>query len=334
MRSLRSLPSREAGFVEPMECLAVGKLPDGPEWVYEIKLDGYRALAFNSNGKLALYSRNRKSFHRQYRHIFDALQELPENTVVDGEIVALDDKGIPNFHLLQHSRSQASRICYFVFDLLIYQNRDLTQLPLVERREILKSVLKFQSPLVRIAQYFETSAAAMLESAAEQELEGVVAKRKDSRYEAGKRSGAWSKYRLNCVQELVIGGYLPGPQGVDSIIVGYYKGSDLIYVARVRAGFVPATRRQVFVRLQPVQVPTCPFVNLPEADKGRWGTGLTAEDMKQCVWVRPEAVVRIEYLEWTEGDHLRHAKFGGLREDKDARSVARESYKNFTENKP
>src|SRR5215472_16459427 len=141
MQSLRSLPSREAGFVEPMECLAVSRLPEGPEWVYEIKLDGYRALAINSNGKLSLYSRRRKSFNRQYQHVFEELRDLPQNTVVDGEVVALDDLGRPDFNLLQHSRSQASRICYFVFDLLIYNNRDLMQLPLIERRGILRTRL-------------------------------------------------------------------------------------------------------------------------------------------------------------------------------------------------
>ena len=122
----------------------------------------------------------------------------------------------------------------------------------------------------------------------------------------------------------MIGGYLPGPQGVDSIIVGFYKGSDLNYVARVRAGFVPATRRQVFARLQPLRVSTCPFANLPERDKGRWGTGLVAEDMKKCAWVRPEVVAQIEFLEWTDGDHLRHAKFASLRDDKDPRKVIKE----------
>lgn len=324
MRSLRSLPSREAGFIEPMECLAVTKLPDGPEWVYEIKLDGYRALAINANGKLSLYSRKRKSFSRQYQHVFDALGDLPQNTVVDGEIVALDDAGRPNFNLLQHSQSQAKRICYFVFDLLIYDNRDLTQLPLVERREILKSKLTLPSPRGRIVEYFEAPAEAMLRSAREHGLEGVVAKRKNSRYEAGKRTGAWAKFRLNSGQELVIGGYVPGAHGVDSLIVGYYKGSELVYVARVRNGFVPETRRQVFAKLRPLEVPECSFVNLPEKEKGRWGTGLTADDMQKCVWVHPELVARIEYLEWTEGDHLRHAKFAGLRDDKDARSVIKE----------
>jgi ATP-dependent DNA ligase len=192
MRSLNSLPSREAGFVEPMECLAARKLPDGPGWVYEVKFDGYRALAINANGKLSLYSRKRKSFNRQYQNVFDALRDLPKNTVVDGEIVALDDAGRPNFNFLQHSRSQAKRIFYFVFDLLVYDNHNLMQLPLVERREILKSKIIFHSPRVRIADYFETSADTMLGSVREQGLEGVVAKRKNSLYEAGKRTGAWA----------------------------------------------------------------------------------------------------------------------------------------------
>ena len=119
----------------------------------------------------------------------------------------------------------------------------------------------------------------MLSAIRAQGLEGVVAKRKDSRYEAGKRSGSWAKYRLNSGQELVIGGYIPGAHGVDAIVVGYYRGEDLIYVARVRNGFVPASRRQMFAKLKPLVISKCPFVNLPETHKGRWGEGLTAADM-------------------------------------------------------
>jgi DNA ligase D-like protein (predicted ligase) len=309
MQSLESLPQREATFIEPMECLAVSKLPEGPEWVYEIKLDGYRAVAINSKGQLSLVSRNRKSFSGQYPYIVEALSDLPENTVVDGEVVALHESGRPDFSLLQHSRSQASRICYFIFDLLVYQNRDLTRLPYVRRREIMDSALKFRSPRIRIAHHFETSAEEMILAVRDQGLEGVVAKRRDSLYESGRRTGAWAKYRLNRGQELVIGGYVPGPHGLDSIIVGYYRANELVYVARVRNGFVPTTRRQVFARLKPLVVPHCPFVNLPETYKGRWGEGLTAADMEKCVWVRPELVARIEFLEWTESDHLRHSKF-------------------------
>ena len=321
---LDSLPRREAAFIEPMECLAVPQLPNGSQWVYEIKLDGYRAIAVNSKGKLNLYSRKRKPFHTQYPYIVEALGDLPKNTVVDGEIVALDEAGRPNFNLLQHTRSQASRIYYFVFDLMVYQNRDLTKILFIERRQMMASVLEFRSPRIRIAQHFEISADEMVRAARQQQLEGVIAKRKDSRYESGKRSGSWAKYRLNRGQELVIGGYVPGPQGLDSIIVGYYRGKDLVYIARVRNGFVPATRRQVFEKLRPRLEPNCPFVNLPETHKGRWGDGLTAEDMAKCVWVRPELVAQIEFLEWTESDHLRHSKFAGLREDKVARTVTKE----------
>jgi len=141
---------------------------------------------------------------------------------------------------------------------------------------------------------------------------------------AATSSGSWSKYRLNRGQELVIGGYVPGAHGLDSIIVGYYQGKELMYIARVRNGFVPALRRQVFAKLRPLEVAVCPFVNLPEAHKGRWDDGLTADDMRKCVWVRPQVVAQIEFLEWTESDHLRHAKFAGLRDDKDPREVITE----------
>ena len=154
----RSQPRRKVAFIEPMECLAVTKLPDGPEWVYEIKLDGYRAVAIKSDGKLNLISRRRNSFNSQYPLVLEALADLPDDTVTDGEVVALDESGRPDFNLLQHFRAEASRIHYFVFDLLVYHDRDLTPLSFIERRQILNSVLEFGSPRIRIAEYFETSA--------------------------------------------------------------------------------------------------------------------------------------------------------------------------------
>ena len=226
-KKLGSLPTRSAAFVAPMECLAVAKLPDGAQWLYEIKLDGYRAEAMRSESGVILFSRSRKSFNKQFSLIVEALADLPENTVIDGEVVALDESGRPDFNLLQNFRSEASRIHFFVFDLLVYQGRDLTRLPLIERREIMRSVLKFKSPRIRISDYVEASATDILNAVREQGLEGIVGKRKDSLYEPGKRSGAWIKYRVNRGQELVIGGYLPGTHGLDSIIVGYYKGRRL-----------------------------------------------------------------------------------------------------------
>jgi ATP-dependent DNA ligase len=166
----------------------------------------------------------------------------------------------------------------------------------------MKSLLKLRSPRIRIAEQFEVSAKDMLVAVRQQQLEGVIGKRKDSQYEAGKRTGAWIKCRANRGQELVIGGYIPGPRGFDSLIVGYCQGKDLMYVARVRNGFVPASRRQVFEKIRHLVSPIMPFANLPDTHKARWGDELTAEKMKDCVWLRPEAVAQVEFLEWTAGE--------------------------------
>src|SRR6266404_7105204 len=147
-KELASLPNRSATFIEPMECLAVAKLPASAQWLYEIKLDGYRAEAVRTQGGVVLHSGRRKSFNRQFPLVVEALGDLPENTVIDGEVPALDEAGRPDFNLLQNFRSAASHMHYFVFDLLIYQGRDLTRLPLVERREIMRSALKFKSPRI------------------------------------------------------------------------------------------------------------------------------------------------------------------------------------------
>ena len=180
-----------------MLLLRTEKLPQGPDWLYEIKLDGYRILAINSEGKVRLRSRNDNDFTPRYAQIASALHCLPNETVIDGEVVALDESGRPDFNLLQHSRSAASRIHHLIFDLLVHKGRDLTRLPLIGRRELMRSVLKFRSPLVRIADHVEASATDMLHAVREQHLEGVIGKQRDSLYEPGKRSGAWIKYRAS-----------------------------------------------------------------------------------------------------------------------------------------
>jgi len=320
---LRSLPTRDAAFIEPMECLAVARLPEGAHWVWEIKLDGYRAIAVK-NDSAALWSRRKKSLSKKFPYIVEALAGLPEGTVVDGELVALDDRGRPEFNLLQNFRGAASRIHFYIFDLLCCEGRDLTRLPLVERRALLKSHVTVRDKRIRISDYIEAEADEVLAAVRGQGLEGIVGKRKDGIYEPGKRSGAWIKHRVNRGQEFVIGGYLPGPHGIDSLIVGYYDGDQLMYVARTRNGFVPASRRHVFSQLKHLVTPSCPFVNLPETHRSRFGEELRSEKMKKAVWLRPEAVAQIEFLEWTDADRLRHSKFVGLREDKDPRNVVKE----------
>jgi DNA ligase D-like protein (predicted ligase) len=321
---LDSLPKTEASFVEPMECLSVSKLPEGLEWLWEIKFDGYRALAVKSGTGVTLFSRRRKSLNRQFPYIVEALADLPAGTVVDGEVVAMDESGRPDFNLLQNLRAEASWIQYYIFDLLCWEDRDLTHVPMVERRALLKSLVVIPDKRIRVSDYFEAAPKDLLSAVREQRLEGIIGKRKDSLYQPGKRSGAWIKYRVNKGQEFVIGGYFPGTHGIDSLIVGYYDGDKLMYVARTRNGFVPASRRQVFSKLKHLVTLTCPFVNLPETRRSRFGEELNAEKMKKAVWLKPEAIAQIEFLEWTEGNRLRHSKFVGLREDKNPRDVVKE----------
>lgn len=180
------------------------------------------------------------------------------------------------------------------------------------------------SDLVQLSEYFQGSLSAFIAGVKEIGGEGVIAKRLNSVYEPGRRSGAWTKQRINIGQEFVIGGFVPGSHGVDALIVGFYQKKSFMYTARVHAGLVPATRRELHGKLKPLIVDTCPFANLPERTAGRWGQGLTAAKMKECVWVQPKLVANFEFLEWTDSNHVRHIKFVGLRSDKDPRTVVRE----------
>jgi DNA ligase D-like protein (predicted ligase) len=311
-------------FIEPMECLPVTALPEGDAWSFEIKLDGFRLEAVKKTGETTLYSRRGNVLNRKFPYIATALKGLPDDTILDGEVVALDSQGRSDFNLLQNFRSAESKIHYYVFDILALKGKDLSTLPLSERRKILAKDLK-PNDHISTSPAESGSPVKILAFVKQHGLEGVIAKRLDSFYEAGKRSGAWCKYRINLGQEFVVGGYTPGGNGFDALILGFYRGKDLLFAARVRAGFVPATRRQVFARIKGLKIDKCPFANLPERSEGRWGQGLTAEKMKSCVWLKPNVVVRIDFAEWTGADKLRHTKFIGLREDKNPRKVVRET---------
>jgi DNA ligase D-like protein (predicted ligase) len=312
------------GFIESMECLPVTTLPEGKEWSYEIKLDGFRLEAVKKGGRVILYSRRGNVLNGKFPYIANALDKLPDNTILDGEIVALDESGRSDFGLLQNFRSAESKIHYYLFDILIHKGRDVSRLPLKDRRKILDKVLT-RNDHISSAPAEAGSCKTILTFVKEHGFEGVVAKRLDGAYEPGRRSGSWCKFRINLGQEFVVGGYTPGGNGFDALIIGFYRGKKLYFAARVRAGFVPATRGQVFARIKDLRAEKCPFVNLPEQSEGRWGQGLTAEKMKSCVWLKPKAVVRVDFAEWTGADKLRHTKFIGLREDKDPRKVVRET---------
>jgi DNA ligase D-like protein (predicted ligase) len=313
-----------AEFIEPMQCLLVNKLPEGEDWEYELKLDGYRTLAVKREGRVMLFSRNKKSFNTRFPGIVAGLANLPDDSIIDGEIVAMDESGRPSFNRLQNFSANANAIIFFAFDLLMWNGENLQRQPLEKRRALLRGKAMPKMTAARFSESFQVAAEQMVSAVRSQSLEGVVAKRRNSFYESGKRSGAWVKMRIGGGQEFVIGGYTPSSKNFDALLVGYYDAGKLMFAAKVRSGFVPAVRDRVFQQFKKLHIHTCPFANLPESAKGRWGEGLTAADMEKCVWLKPRLVAAIDYAEWTPANHLRHAKFVALREDKNASDVIRE----------
>ena len=313
-------------FIDPMLRLRTDNLPnDGDRWEYQLKFDGYRAIAFKTGGKIHLRSRNDNDFSVRYSNIVKGLTKLPDETVIDGEVIALDEDGRPSFNILQNYGSSKALVLYFVFDVMVLAGRDVMREPLEMRRELLeKKILPRLGEPVRYAAPLDAGLTVLIESVKAEGLEGLVAKRLDSRYEAGLRSGAWQKMRVNRGQEFVIGGYTVGTKTFDALIFGYYQGDRLIYAARTRNGFTLVVREQLFKKFRGLEINDCPFANLPEAKSGRWGAGLTAAKMKDCRWLKPVLVAQIEFLEWTGENHLRHTKFIALRDDKPAREVRKE----------
>ena len=301
------------------------QIPNGDGWLRELKLDGYRAIAFKTFGKPHLRSRNDKDFSGRYPAITKALAALPDETVIDGEIMALDATGRPSFNILQNYGSSTAPVFYYVFDVMMLAGRDLRAETLGVRRAVLESkILPKLSEPIRYSPELPGSVADLIQSVKAQRLEGLVAKRLESRYEAGQRSGAWIKMRVNRGQEFVIGGYTVGGATFDALVFGYYEGRDLIYAARTRNGFTPQLRLELMKKLQMLETNDCPFANLPEAHGGRWGAGLTAAKMQDCRWIVPVLVGQFEFVEWTPDNHLRHSRFVALRDDRSASEVRRE----------
>jgi len=320
--TLDPLPKGKVKFIEPMLAKSVTELPkDRHTWVYEVKVDGYRCLVGKDHSAVKLWSRRGNLFNQDFPGLARACAALPADTLVDGEVIALDQQGRISFNLLQHRRSQASAIRFYAFDLLVYKGHSTINLGISERHDLLAQALANVDGDVQLMQRFETSPAELIRAAKRLGFEGIIAKRRDSLYEPGKRSGAWVKYKINQGQEFVIGGYTPG-HPFDAVIVGYYRDGQLIYAAKVRNGFVPRIRREVAKRLKALETEVCPFANLPEKKRTAWA--LTKEEMKKCVWIRPELVAQIEFTEWTPDGHLRLTTFTGLREDKTSQEVVRE----------
>ena len=222
----------------------------------------------------------------------------------------------------QESARTDHQITYYAFDVLHLDGRDLTRQPLEERRALLPRALKATG--VHCSLELPGAAAAVIKAVGDLGLEGVIAKRRDSKYEAGKRSGARVKLKLDRQQEFVVGGFRPIVRSVDALLVGYYEGRKLKFAGKVRAGMTPRIRAHLFDLLKPLQVQKCAFVDLPNSKRSQWGTGVTAEEMHEINWLRPKVVVQIRFVEWTAEGDLRHAGFVGVRTDRLASTVMRE----------
>src|SRR5215469_5725088 len=321
-------PGANFAFIEPMKALRATELPVG-DWLYELKFDGYRALAFKAGKEARLISRNRRNFDTHYPQLIDALTSLTaRQATIDGEITALDNEGKSSFQLLQsYGKAKQTPIVYYAFDLLFFDGTDLRSRPLIERRKQLATLLKKAPPNIRYSEELRGTKEELLQVAHQFQLEGLIAKRPDSLYEAGRPSGAWVKVKITQQQEFVIGGYTP-PEGsrkyFGALLVGYQGPYGLLFAGRVGTGFSEKALETLYSGLQKITRTTCPFVNLPEKTPGRWRQGITLAVMKRCAWVEPVLVAQIKFTEWTSDDQLRQPVFLELRTDKQAKDIVRE----------
>lgn len=318
-----------SAFIEPMMARLITAPPAHGDWLYEIKFDGYRALAFKNGDAVSLFSRNEKDFSEKFPEVVDAIAAIEaDEALIDGEIVALDSKGVSSFQLLQTIEiGERPPLYYYAFDLLKLNGKDLRNLPLLERKARLEQFLDGAPDLVRYSASLGSDAGKLLKQVARLGLEGLIGKRVDSLYEPGKRTGAWIKLKSRREQEFVIGGYTD-PKGArthfGALLVGFFDRKKLQYCGKVGTGFNSKLLSSLHERLKSVERAGCPFANLPELRGSRYSPRITASEMKKCHWVEPELVCQIAFSEWTRDDKLRQPAFLGLREDKEAGDVVRE----------
>ncbi len=304
-------------FIEPMECQPVDTIPDGEQWQYELKLDGYRAIAVKDAGEVSLYSRNGLSFNSRFPSIVRALEQLREKRfVIDGEVVALDENGRHSFELLQRIKTSRAPLRYYVFDLLKIGTEDIMGTSLADRRARLEEALRLLPDEIQLSPLLNGDAKTVAAQVREFEFEGVIAKWRDSIYTPGETSHDWQKQKTQRSDDFLVGGYVPGSRGIDELVIGEQRGESYYFIESVKNGFVPATRERVYSALRGREIEECPFVNLPEK-KGAYR--MDREKMKTVRWLKPGIVCEIAFNERTSQGHLRHSKFLRLRDPADAR---------------
>ncbi len=310
--------------VSPMLATLIDQPFDEAGWSYEIKWDGYRALAYLRKGKVELRSRNNKSFEKYYP-VYDALKEWKIDAIVDGELVVLNEKGQSSFNQLQNWRSEADgSLVYYVFDLLWLEGRDLTGLPLTERRALLQSVVPAEG-LIRYSESFDTGGKEFFATAQRLGLEGIMAKKTNSYYSPGIRTREWLKIKTVSRQEVVIGGYTRNegtPKQFSALLVGVFEKGKLQYTGKIGTGFTEEMQRDMMKQFKPLIQKKCPFDTEPDINKPSRFRPDPLES--KAVWLKPVLVGEVAFREMTEDGVMRHPSFQGMREDKDAGDVVRE----------
>src|SRR6266513_3874446 len=303
----------------PMLATLTEEVPRGAGWEFEVKWDGYRAIATVSQSETVLTSRNGNDLTARFEHVAKEIAKAVKtpHCVFDGEVCALDDNGRASFSEMQQGK-RGTPIVYYVFDVLEVEGEPLVDLPLVERRKRLEALLDRRNRTVRVSETFDDGNA-LLQAATEQQLEGLMAKRLDSRYVQGKRTRDWLKIKTHGEQEFVIAGYTKGTgrraSSFGSLVLAYYRGNELVYAGNVGTGFSSREIEKLLDKLRPLKRDSSPFREVPKMPKVR---------KADVIWVEPELVAEVEFAEWTHDGRLRAPSYKGLREDKPAEDVRRE----------
>lgn len=301
----------------------VDKPFDADGWIYEIKWDGYRALAYLNKGEVTLSSRNNKSFNEKFYAIQQALQKLKLNAVLDGEIIVVNEEGLADFSRLQNWRSEADgTLLFYVFDILWLEGRSLLEIPLFERQSLLEKILPKNNPAVLLSQAFQTKGSVFFKTAEKLKLEGIIAKKSDSLYFPGIRSKDWLKIKTQTRQEVVIGGYTLNEGSsklFSALLVGVFEKDKFIYTGKIGTGFTGKLQQEMMQQFKPLVTAKVPFAEEPDINKpSRFRPN---PPKARAVWLKPKLVCEVSYREMTSDGVMRHPSFEGMRSDKPAKKV-------------
>lgn len=314
---IAAYPKKAPWQIKPMLSTLVDEPFDRENWLFEIKWDGYRAVASKHGSKIELYSRNHTDFSAKYAPVVEALHSLEHDAILDGEIVVTDSDGVARFEWLQNwHRHQQGTLQYQAFDLISYNGRDIRSMPLTQRRALLKTLLP-AGGVLRFSDAVEQKGQALFKEMQHRGLEGMIAKRADSPYKENVRGMDWLKIKTHLRQEVVIGGFTE-PKGsrkyIGSLLVGVYQDGDFVYVGHSGGGIPDDQRKELYERLQKIEQKSSPFITKPKPNA-------------PVHWVASKIVCEMSFSEWTSDGFMRQPKFEGLRDDKSPTAIHREKIK-------